>query len=94
LENDWKKLTKILKFLTTTREVVTTVSMDESSTVKWYIDSFGVHKDLKNHTGAVLTLGNGVLGSISTKQKVNSRSLTEAEQVNVHLHFYLDNRYH
>jgi hypothetical protein len=30
-----------------------------------------------------LTLGNGVLGSISTKQKVNSRSLTEAENIAV-----------
>jgi hypothetical protein len=54
--------------------------MDELNTIKWYIDAaFGVHKDLKSQTGAVMTLGSGVLSSISTKQKVNSRSSTEAE---------------
>ena len=83
-ENDWKKLIKIMKFLKTTQEVVTTVSMDESNTIKWYIDAaFGVHKDLKSQTGAVMTLGNGILSSISTKQKVNSRSSTEAEFIAV-----------
>ncbi|MFM7156212.1 MAG: hypothetical protein ACKO0Y_00195, partial [Bacteroidota bacterium] len=67
-ENDWKKLIKIMKFLKTTQEVVTTVSMDESNTIKWYIKAaFGVHKDLKSQKVAVLTLGNGVLSSISTK---------------------------
>jgi hypothetical protein len=40
-----------------------------------------VHKDMKSHTGATMTLGSGTICSISTKQKVNTRSSTEAELV-------------
>jgi hypothetical protein len=48
-ENDWKKLIKIIKFLISTHDVVTTITMDDSKTIKWYIDAaFGVHKDLKS----------------------------------------------
>ena len=83
-EDDWRKLIKIMKFLKGTKESITTISMDDSNTIKWYVDAaFAVHKDLKSHTGAVMTLGNGVLCSISTKQKVNSRSSTEAEFIAV-----------
>ena len=83
-ESDWKKLVKVMKFLKGTKEVVTTMSMDNSNTIKWYIDAaFAVHKDLKSHTGAVMTLGDGIICSVSTKQKVNSRSSTEAEFIAV-----------
>ena len=34
---------------------------------------------MKSHTGAILTMGKGAVISDSTKQKVNSRSSTEAE---------------
>ena len=40
-----------------------------------------VHKDMKSHTGATMTLGSGTICSISTKQKVNTRSSTEAKLV-------------
>ncbi len=45
--------------------------------------AFSIHPDCKCHTGATLTFGSGVLASVSTKQKVNSRSSTEAELVAV-----------
>ena len=46
----------------------------------WYIDaSFATHTDLNSHTGACMTLGKGMLINYSAKQKVNSRSSTEAE---------------
>jgi hypothetical protein len=61
---------KIMRFLNGTKNSVTMMSVDAA---------FAVHKDLKSHTGAVMTLGNGAICSISTKQKVNSRSSTEAE---------------
>jgi hypothetical protein len=55
---------------------------DGTQTIKWHVDaSFAVHKDYKSHTGATMTLGEGVLSSVSTKQKVMSRSSTEAELV-------------
>eukprot|EP00957_Ditylum_brightwellii_P178040 13561452-Ditylum_brightwellii.AAC.1 len=50
--------------------------------LKWFIDAaFAVHYDLKSHTGSAFTLGKGSISSDSTKQKVNSRSSTEAELV-------------
>jgi hypothetical protein len=83
-ENDWKKLIKIIKFLKRAQDVVTTITMEYSKTIKWYIDAaFGVHKDLKSRTGAIMLLGKGVVSSVSTKQKVNSRSSTEAEFIAV-----------
>ena len=36
---------------------------------------------MKSHTGATLTFGKGVIKAISAKQKVNTRSSTEAELV-------------
>jgi hypothetical protein len=56
--------------------------MEINCIVKWYLDaSFAVHEDMKSHTGAVLTLGEGVLQAISTKQWTNTRSSTEAELI-------------
>ena len=43
--------------------------------------SFAVHNDYKSQTGAVLTLGKGALLSMSMKQKLNTKSSTEAELV-------------
>ena len=43
--------------------------------------SFAVHKDMKSHTGAVMTLGQGAVIGMSTKQKLNTKSSTEAEMV-------------
>jgi hypothetical protein len=47
-----------------------------------YIDaSFAVHHDFKSHTGAVITFGAGCIFFKSTKQKLNTKSSTEAELV-------------
>ena len=45
--------------------------------------AFTVHNDFKSHTGVVMTFGRGALQSISRKQKLNTRSSTEAELVGV-----------
>ena len=48
--------------------------------MKWYVDaSFAVHPDFRSHTGAVMTLGEGSIIAINKKQKLNTRSSTEAE---------------
>ena len=38
---------------------------------------------MKSHTGAVMTMGRGAIQFISSKQKMNTRSSTEAELVAV-----------
>jgi hypothetical protein len=55
---------------------------DGTGQLKWSVDaSFAVHKDMHSHTGAVLTLGQGALISMSLKQKTNTKSSTEADDV-------------
>ena len=79
-EGDWSKLIRVLAFLQATVEEVLTLEADDSQTIYWFIDAaFAVHTDMKSHTGAMMSLGKGASIADSTKQKVNSRSSTEAE---------------
>jgi hypothetical protein len=62
------------------------LSADNLHCIKWYVDaSFAVHPDYKSHTGATMSYGDGdgVVQSISRKQKLNTRSSTESELVRV-----------
>ena len=47
----------------------------------WVDASYAVHPDMKSHTGGVISFGRGALFSKSTKQKLNTKSSTEAELV-------------
>ena len=71
-----------MKFLKKTREDVLTLSANNANVVKWHADaSFAVHQDMKSHTGITMSMGEGVMYSSSRKQKMNSRSSTEAELI-------------
>ncbi len=79
-QGDWTKLVKLMNFLKATKNDVPRLFTNDTQTNEWYVDAaFAVHPNYKSHTGATLTFGSGVLASVSTKQKVNSRSSTEAE---------------
>jgi hypothetical protein len=57
---------------------------DASGVLTWSVDaSFTIHNDMRSHTGAVLSLGQGALMSMSSKQKINTKSSTKAELVGV-----------
>ena len=82
--NDWKKLGRCLRYLKETRELNLTLSSTDLSTIFWWVDaSFGVHNDCRSHTGAVMMMNQGALFALSSKQKLNTRSSTEAELVGV-----------
>jgi hypothetical protein len=49
----------------------------------WIDASFAVHRDMQSHTGASMSLGKGSSISLSRKQKLNTKSSTEAEVVGV-----------
>ena len=50
--------------------------------MKFYADaSFGVHRTFRSHTGGCMTMGTGCIISTSAKQKLNTKSSTEAELV-------------
>ena len=83
-ENDWMKLRRLMEFLKATKEDVLTLEASNYGKITWHLDAaFGVHNDYMSHTGAVMTLGKGCIQTISTKQKVNSRSSTEAELISM-----------
>ena len=81
-QSDWDKLKRTMGFLKKTQGDVLTPEMDDQTSIRWHLDAaFAVHPDLKSHSGAIMTLGKGCVQSVSTKQKVNVRSSTEAELV-------------
>ena len=50
--------------------------------IKWWVDaSYAVHPDYRSHTGIAMSLGKGTAINVSTKQKINTKSSTEAELV-------------
>ena len=49
----------------------------------WVDASYAVHNDMKSHTGGAMSLSRGVFSTKSTKQKLNTKSSTEAEVVGV-----------
>ena len=71
-----------MSYLNKTKNETLVLKPDGKNEVKWWIDAaFAVHPDMRSHTGAVMTMGEGAIQSISKKQKVNTRSSTEAELV-------------
>jgi hypothetical protein len=73
-----------MKYLQLTPFLPLVLGWDGTGDVKWYVDaSFAVHKDMRSHTGGLMTMGQGAIVSMSTKQKLNTKSSTEAELVGV-----------
>ena len=59
-----------------------TLTIEPSTYPKWWVDSsYAVHPNMRSHTGVIMTLGKGTTYSASTKQKLNTKSSTEAELV-------------
>ena len=81
---DWGKLSKMMAFLQETQNKCLTLATTDPSKVVWSIDaSFAVHPDMKSHSGMTMTMGKGAITLLSRKQKLNTRSSTEAELVAV-----------
>ena len=81
--DDWKKLGRVIGYLKATKDLKLHLSCtDGTPIVKWWVDaSYAVHHDMKSHTGAVMSLGQGGVYSKSSKQRLNTKSSTEAELV-------------
>lgn len=85
---DMKKLHRVLRYLFGTAKLELNLSIPDQDgyiKVSTFIDAaYALHDDCKGHTGVAVTLGNGVLFSKSTKQKLVARSSTEAELIGIH----------
>ena len=77
-----KKLKRVLAYLNTEPHLGLTLEAAAVLEVHAYVDaSYGVHADAKSHTGGVITIGGGATYVKSGKQKLVSKSSTEAELI-------------
>ena len=83
-EDDYKNLTRLIRYLRHTLYMCLVLGKDGTDTVRWWIDaSYAVHQDMHGHTGATMSLGNGSIFSGSWKQKLITWSSTDSEVVGV-----------
>ncbi len=83
-EDDWGKLKRLLKYVNGTMYLPLTLEASDLNFIRWWVDaSFAVHPDFWSHSGAVMMLGKGMIMGGSRKQKINTRSSTEAEIIGV-----------
>jgi hypothetical protein len=81
-ERDVIKLGRLVNYVRCTKETTLTLKVEYPIRIFCFVDaSYGDHHDGKSHTGAAITLGAGVFFSKSSKQKIVSKSSTEAELV-------------
>jgi hypothetical protein len=79
-QSGYCKLTRVIKYLRLTISIPLVLGWDGTGQLTWSVDaSFAVHKDMRSHTGTVLTLRQGALMSMSLKQKINTKSSTETK---------------
>ena len=79
---DRMKLKRLLEYINSTLHLTYTVGADDMGKIRSWVDaSYAVHPDFKSHTGGVMSLGRGGLICKSSKQKLNTKSSTEAELV-------------
>jgi len=71
-----------MQYIRNTKDITLTIEPDEVA--KWWVDSsYAVHPDMKSHTGIYMTLGKCATYTASCKQKLNTKSSTEAELVDL-----------
>ena len=78
-KDDWNKLRNVIEYLSQCWNLPLTLEADPNKSPTWSVDAaYSVHDDCKEHTGGSFTLGKGSLHTVSRKQKINSKSSTEA----------------
>jgi hypothetical protein len=81
-EQDVDKLQRLLEYINGTIDMEYIVGADHLGRIRTWIDAaYAVHPDMRSHTGGVVSFGRGGLACKSSKQKLNTKSSTEAEFV-------------
>ena len=84
--DDYKKLACVMKYLQMYPHLPLILGSDEKCNIYWSADAdaaVAIHNVMRGHTGTHMTLGQGTVVGILTKQKLNTRSSTESELVDV-----------
>jgi hypothetical protein len=83
-EDDWGKVKRVLSYLKGTLHMPLILSADLLTLSRWWVGAaYAVHNDCQGHTGAGMSFGQGMALCYSWKQKMNTKSSTEAELVGV-----------
>ena len=83
-EDDQAKLDRGMRYIAGTAALGLTLRIEGPIRVTAYIDaSFAIHADMRSHTGVYITLGLGSIYCRSSKQKLMTKSSTEAELVGI-----------
>jgi hypothetical protein len=72
----------VLRYICCTIHLPLILRADSLTVIKWWVDaSFATHGDFRGHKGATMSIGRSPQSNMSKKQKINTRSSTEAELV-------------
>ena len=83
-EFDWEKLKRVLQFANQTVNDKRCIGANSLSDLYTWIDAaYAVHPYMKSQTGGAISLGTGMIHCKSSKQKLNTKSSTEAELVGI-----------
>ena len=75
---------RMLKYLKGTRGFELTLSVDDMSIIKWWVDtSCATYEGCEGHTGSMITMGKGAITSSSCNQKIQGESSAEDELIGV-----------
>ncbi|KAI2502818.1 Reverse transcriptase (RNA-dependent DNA polymerase) [Fragilaria crotonensis] len=81
-QQDRSKLKRVLEYLKGRMDDEYVLGADDITKLRTWVDAaFAVHPDMKSHTGGVISFGRGGLACKSGKQKLVTKSSTEAETV-------------
>ena len=73
--DDYKKLTRVMKYLRATIDIPLALEGENMRVIKWWVDAiYAVHPDMRSHTGSSMSLGKGSIYSSSTRQKLLLRA--------------------
>ena len=80
--SDYEKLRRLVQYIRATKDYFLTLEPDKDLSITAYIDAaYGVHDDYRSHTGTVIQIGKATIYASSKKQRINTKSSTEAELV-------------
>jgi hypothetical protein len=81
-KDDWKKLKRCITYLDQTKNDPRIIGCNNIQELFTWVDaSFAVHPNMRSHTGGTMSMGRGMIHCRSSKQKLNTKSSTEAELV-------------
>jgi len=75
-----------MRYLRFTQHTPLNLEADDAGLIdpRWWVDaSFATHPDMRSHTGGIMSMGTGAICASSKRQRINTKSSTEAEIVGV-----------